>query len=55
MEHTIDGVQYTPSYYTTAMQQVLNAAPYAADAADLQWSEVYATTRPVGAWPFRCT
>ena len=47
-DHTADGVRYIPSYYTVAMQQLLNGAPFAAELHKLGWDEEYATTRAVG-------
>lgn len=47
-DHTADGVRYIPSYYTVAMQQLLNGAPFAAEVHRLGWDEEYAKTRAVG-------
>lgn len=39
-EHTSDGVHYTPIYYQTAAQQVLNALPYKAQSLSINWHQV---------------
>eukprot|EP00975_Prorocentrum_lima_P027647 5811917-Prorocentrum_lima.AAC.1 len=48
-EHTTDGVHYAPIYYDVAVQQIVNALPYAAEERGLGWELPSFDSRGTGA------